>query len=62
MESKWHTEEIWRQSLALQRTHLERLQQPEWVHLGKQEIERARRRVERIWSAGLPEWQARDRA
>ena len=60
MDSKWQTEEIWRKSLAMQRAALSRYQQPEWAHLGQKEIEKARRRVERIWSAGLPDWQARD--
>lgn len=61
--SKWQTEEIWRESLGLQRSYLRDAEKvarslPAWV----KEVEAARRRVERIGVAGLPEWQERDNA
>ncbi len=60
MKSKWPSEEIWRKSLALQRTHLRRLQGPEWVGYGEKAAAATRRRIERILAAGLPEWKERD--
>ncbi|WP_426264140.1 DUF2442 domain-containing protein [Sphingomonas sp. PWP1-2] len=63
VETKWQTEEIWRQSLELQRSHLRRAEEVArtWKPFLK-EVEDTRRRVARIWAAGQPEWQEQDNA
>ena len=59
LDSKWGTEQSWRDALEGARRDLRFLQQPEWAKY-KKSIEDARRRVQRIRAAGLPEWQERD--
>ena len=58
MESKWKTEEKWQEALRMQRGYLRSLKASE--HATAREIEDHRRRIDRIFAAGLPEWQARD--
>jgi len=63
LESKYASEEIWREALAVQRAHLRTMEQPEWAaYGGPREAFKAKHRIERIWVAGLPEWQERDNA
>jgi len=63
VETKYASEEIWRSSLALQREQLRRL----LLSVGFRRVSRKERwefeyRIERIWNAGLPDWQERDNA
>lgn len=55
----WGSEELWRKSLTLQRGHLRSVKGAE--RASAENIAKAERRIERIWAAGLPEWQARVR-
>jgi hypothetical protein len=58
MDSKWVSEEKWREALSMQRGWLRSLEASPYATT--REIEKARGRIGRVWAAGLPEWQARD--
>ena len=51
------TEDAWRASLNMQQQHLRELEEVETSP--REVVERARRRVERIWQRGRPEWRAK---
>jgi hypothetical protein len=57
--TEWQTEELWRKQLRANRNGLRFLQNNPRIATRKA-IEEARRRIERIYAAGLPEWQTRD--
>ena len=50
----WPCEELWRKSLKLQQGNLRALEAAGYSSV--KAIAEARRRVERIWDAGRPEW------
>jgi hypothetical protein len=50
------SEEAWRSALQLQRGHLRDLEDDE--RSSPKQLSDARRRVQRIWARGRPEWQA----
>jgi hypothetical protein len=52
-------EEHWRHSLQLQRGHLRQLEED--GRSSPKAVSDARRRVERIWEQGLPEWRRKGR-
>jgi len=53
------SEELWRQSLNLQQQHLRELEDDS--RGSPKLVSEARRRVERIWEQGRPEWRAKGR-
>jgi hypothetical protein len=59
MMAEWSPEAGWRQALKLQQKHLRAGEREK--HSTERDIETLRRRVERIWAAGRPEWRARGR-
>lgn len=50
------SEEAWRSSLQMQRRYLRELEEDE--RRSPKELSDARRRVQRIWEQGRPEWRA----
>lgn len=57
--TEWTDKETWLKSLKLQQSHLRYLEADKLS--SAQEVAEAQRRVERIWQAGLAEWQAEGR-
>ena len=56
MENKWQSEKLWQEALRVERGHLRRLEAGPF-NAGPKAVEDARRRVQRIFAAGLAEWQ-----
>jgi hypothetical protein len=60
MRTRYRDEETWRKSLAMQRQCLAAVQSNPLERDKAREIARVLARIERIHSAGLPEWRKRD--